>query len=219
MGKRKQRDPPPKFATKGTWHTHYVTFFDDLLNSPAYIALRAHAKEAYTILMQEYKGKYTGSTVICPYSTFQEKGMRPNTLSRALTQLEFYDFIKIEHGGLEHTPSKYHFVEDWKKIETKEDAKAVEQRFKAELEKRKLAAKNAKQITTRYGNDIRSNESVSNSTEKSSEIGIENDSNIISFQRAQLTKTLPTQVSEPLVDEEFEHYGRRIIEPLANYRQ
>ena len=53
---RKKKSPPPSFATAGTWHTHYVVLFDDLLNSPAYIALSAAAKEAYTILMQEYKG-------------------------------------------------------------------------------------------------------------------------------------------------------------------
>lgn len=101
MGKKPKRDPPPKFATGGTWHTHHVILFDDLLNSPAYIALSSTAKEAYTILMQEYKGKFTNNTVTCPYSTFKSKGMRPNTLSRALLQLETYGFISIEHGGLE----------------------------------------------------------------------------------------------------------------------
>lgn len=114
MGKKKQRDPPPKFSTGGTWHTHHVIFFDDLLDSPAYIDLSAHAKETYTILMQEYKGEYSSPTIICPYTTFKEKGMRPNTLSRALTQLECYGFIEIEHGGLEHQPSKYTFVDKWK---------------------------------------------------------------------------------------------------------
>ena len=62
---RKKKSPPPSFATAGTWHTHYVVLFDDLLNSPAYIALSAAAKEAYTILMQEYKGIYTGDKIIC----------------------------------------------------------------------------------------------------------------------------------------------------------
>ena len=114
MGKKPKRDPPPKFATGGTWHTHHVILFDDLLNSPAYIALSATAKEAYTILMQEYKGKFTNNIVKCPYSTFKSKGMRPNTLSRALLQLETYGFISIEHGGLEHQPSKYRFIDKWK---------------------------------------------------------------------------------------------------------
>ena len=91
-------DPPPKFATGGAWHTHHVILFDDLLNSPAYVALSSTAKEAYTILMQEYKGKFTNNTVKCPYSTFKAKGMRPNTLSHALLQLETYGFISIEHG-------------------------------------------------------------------------------------------------------------------------
>ena len=129
MRAKKKRSPPPAFATrKGFWQSnHYVMLFDDLLDSLAYINLSAHAKEAYTILMQEYKGDYTGSKVICPYSTFMEKGIRPNTLSGAIMQLEVFGFIEVDHGGLEHRPSVYHFSEDWKKIVTKrdvEDAKA-----------------------------------------------------------------------------------------------
>ena len=58
MGRRK-REPPPAFATiRPTWDkNHYVMLFDDMLDSPAYIALSAHAKEAYVILRQEYKGR------------------------------------------------------------------------------------------------------------------------------------------------------------------
>ena len=70
MGKKPKRDPPPKFATGGTWHTHHVILFDDLLNSPAYIALSATAKEAYTILMQEYKGKFTKQHCKMPIFNF-----------------------------------------------------------------------------------------------------------------------------------------------------
>lgn len=202
MAKKKQRDPPPVFATKGTWHTHYISLFDDLLNSPPYIALSAHAKEAYTILMQEYKGKYTGANVICPYSTFQEKGMRANTLSRALSQLEFYGFIRIEHGGLEHTPNKYHLVEEWKKIETKEDVKKAEALFKADIAKRKHAKENAQKITAPYGNDIRSNESVSNCTQNNTLIAIESVSKSSQISQSQLTEPLPMQVAEALVENE-----------------
>ena len=139
MGKKKQRDPPPKFSTGGTWHTHHVIFFDDLLNSPAYIALSAHAKETYTILMQEYKGKYSGPTIICPYSTFKEKGMRPNTLSRALLQLECYGFIKIEHGGLEHQPNKYTFLDKWKESYDQAKLDAFKEKFKEALKRKELA--------------------------------------------------------------------------------
>ena len=147
MGKKKPRDPPPKFATGGTWHTHYLVLFDDLLNSPAYIALSAHAKEAYTILMQEYKGRFSGATVICPYSTFNEKGMRSNTLSRALLQLETFGFIDVEHGGLEHQPSKYTFVDRWKESYDPEKMAAIKNEFAELLERKKAAAQLKKEAS------------------------------------------------------------------------
>jgi hypothetical protein len=136
---KKKRDPPPSFATSGDWHKHYIVLFDDLLNSPAYISLSSPAKEAYTILLQEYKGPYTGPNVICPYSTFQSKGMRAATLSRALLELETFGFISYESGGLGHRPSKYHFKDEWKKIKTEGDLKEVQGRFKQELDKKKAA--------------------------------------------------------------------------------
>ena len=139
MGKKPKRDPPPKFATGGTWHTHHVILFDDLLNSPAYIALSAPAKEAYTILMQEYKGKFTNNIVKCPYSTFKSKGMRPNTLSRALLQLETYGFISIEHGGLEHQPSKYRFIDKWKESYHPEFLNKSKADFDEAIRRKKLA--------------------------------------------------------------------------------
>ena len=65
-----------------------MIFFDDQLTSPAYLALSANAKEVYTVLRMQYKGVYTGNTVKCPYSTFEQMGLRRETVSRALDQLE-----------------------------------------------------------------------------------------------------------------------------------
>ncbi len=67
MGRRK-KVPPPAFATiRPTWDKNpYVMLFKDLLSSPAYIALSAHAKEAHTILREEYKGPETDPKVKCP---------------------------------------------------------------------------------------------------------------------------------------------------------
>ena len=142
MRAKKKRSPPPAFATrKGSWQSnHYVMLFDDLLDSPAYINLSAHAKEAYTILMQEYKGDYTGSKVICPYSTFMEKGIRPST------PLEVFGFIKVDHGGLEHRPSVYHFSEDWKKIVTKRDVEDAKARLR-NLKERKSKVRDIRDKT------------------------------------------------------------------------
>lgn len=204
MGRKKKRSPPPPFATaKGDWHTHYVVLFDDLLNSPAYIALSAHAKEAYTILMQEYKGDYSGPTVTCPYSTFQKKGMRSNTLSRALTELEVFGFIRIDHGGLEHRPSIYHLTSDWQQIRTEEEAKQARQLFQAEMDKRRLAKEQLRSETPGYGIYIRSNESDSKCSEKTGEITTETDSNIKEKIRDQDTKAFLAQISEALVENEM----------------
>ena len=140
---RKKRSPPPAFATKKrTWErNHYIMLFDDQLNSPAYINLSAPAKMAYTILRQEYKGEYSGAKVICPYSSFEKKGMRANTLSNALLQLEVFGFIKVDHGGLEHKPNVYYFSEEWKKIETEADVAEAKAMLKESKERKLRAAR------------------------------------------------------------------------------
>ena len=137
MGKKRQRDPPPAFATSKGWHEHFTPLFDDQLNSPAYIALTAVAKEAYTILRQEYKGNYTGNKIICPYKTFMEKGMTRNSISKAIRLLEALGFITYESGGLEHQPTIYHFSEGWKQINTKEQAESTREDLMERIRKEK----------------------------------------------------------------------------------
>lgn len=205
MGRRK-REPPPAFATiRPTWDkNHYVMLFDDMLDSPAYIALSAHAKEAYVILRQEYKGPYTGSEIICPYSTFAKKGMRANTLSRALTELEYFGFIHIDHGGLEHLPNRYRFSEDWKKIKTKEDVDKVKAAFKEEMDRRKKVRKKPKEDIPPDGIYIRSNESVSKREEKNRQIDNESDSNRPYQIPSQLTEPIPMQLAETVVGNDFQ---------------
>lgn len=203
MGRRKKQSLPPAFATDGSWHTHHVIFFDDLLNSPAYTALSAHAKEAYTILMQEYKGPYTGPKIICPYSTFQKKGMRSNTLSRALLELETFGFVKIDHGGLEHTPNVYQLVGDWKKIRTEEDLQKAKGSFREELDKRKKAKERLGRQTVGYGTGIRSNETDSKGGEKADETANETDSNHAEKARDQETEAFLAQVQKALVGNEM----------------
>ena len=203
---RRKRQPPPAFATiRPTWDRNpYVMLFKDLLNSPAYIALSAHAKEAYTILREEYKGPETGPKVKCPYSTFQKKGMRANTVSRAIIQLEFFGLIKVEHGGLEHQPSIYHFSEDWKKIKTKEDVDNIRKQFKEHMDKKKKAADRLKETDPPDGIYIRSNESVSKREEKNGQINNEIDSNRPYQIPSQLTEAIPIQVAEAVVENDFQ---------------
>ena len=210
---RRKKAPPPSFATaKGTWdRNHYVMLFDDLLDSPAYRALSAHAKEAYTILLQEYKGPYTENSVICPYATFREKGMRGNTVSRALLMLEHFGFINVERGGLEHQPSVYHFSKAWQEIRTVQDAKERESLFREEMDKRKRAKERLNNGITPYGNDIRSNESVTYPDEKTGEIDNEIDTYLTEWMEQQVTDAVPDQVTKALVAEEPRKYGDRIM--------
>ena len=198
---RKKKSPPPSFATAGTWHTHYVVLFDDLLNSPAYIALSAAAKEAYTILMQEYKGIYTGDKIICPYSTFTSKGMRTNTVSRALMMLERFGFIKVvEHGGLERRPNVYRLIDGWKSIRTAEEVKEIKKAFENDLRQQKKVKTNI----TSYGIDISSAETDSCNTEKTEKITIESDSENTKSGDAQQAKTIVEQPTKPITTTDLE---------------
>lgn len=212
---RKPKPPPPPFATMGDWHNHFTPFFDDQLNSLAYVNLSAHAKEAYTIIRQEYKGNYTGDKVICPYSTFASKGMRANTVSRAILQLECYGFISIDRGGLEHRPSVYHLISDWKKIRTEEDLSKVKERFEYELEKKRKAREVSAEIrqiynTTPYGKYTSSNGSVSKEDEKKEEIDIEYDSVLSEIFGVTPTKAIAEQVPKPSPENESEQVAKAI---------
>ena len=141
MGKRKKtKDPPPKWKTSGDWHTRYVVLFTDMLDSSAYTALDAQARAVYQILVEQYKGNYTGDQVKCPYSTFEEHGIRRHVVSRALTQLECYGFIDIDSGGLGHRPNIYYFSDRWKEVSrSTENIQAAKNAFNDEMSRRKKA--------------------------------------------------------------------------------
>lgn len=119
---KKKSALPPSFATKGYGSNHFTPFYDDQLQSPAFIALSAVAVRVYIILRMEYKGDYTGNKVICPYDTIVEKGVSRNSISKAIRMLEVLGFITCDRGGLGHQPTTYRFSNDWAKIESKEEA-------------------------------------------------------------------------------------------------
>ncbi len=144
--KRGSKPPPPKFSTSGTWHTHFTPFFDDQIDSKAYIALSASAKEVYTIIRRQYKGDYSGEVIKCPYSTFEKYGIRRETVARSIDQLEAFGFISIERGGLAHQPNRYHLIDKWKELS---DPVKL-QRAKSEFEGRKRRAKLAKTKAQEY---------------------------------------------------------------------
>lgn len=154
MGKRKQRNPPPRFATKGYGGSHFTPMFDDQLNSPAFIALSAVAVRVYLILRQEYKGAYTGNRVICPYDTFTEKGISRNSISKAIRMLEAMGFITCERGGLGHQPSIYRFSDRWAKIETLSEAKNILKKLKDTMEEKNKRSKLAKETIPKQINAL-----------------------------------------------------------------
>ena len=140
MGRKKKgKSPPPRFATSGTWHTHHTIFFDDQLLSPAYKALTANAKEVYTILRMQYKGPYSGDSVKCPYSYFEQMGIRRETVSKSLEQLECLGFIDIDRGGLEHRPSEYKLTDRWKKMDDPAELKKALEDFQERMDRQKKA--------------------------------------------------------------------------------
>ena len=143
MGKkRKTSFVPPKFGTANV-HKGFVAIYRDMIDSAAYIALTAHAKEAYTILRSQYKGEAYGNIVKCPYKTFEEHGFRRETLAKAIDNLECYGFVEVDRGGLGHRPSEYTFIDAWKRIVSKDEVKEAEARYK-EIQKRKAKAKENK---------------------------------------------------------------------------
>lgn len=133
MGRKKKSGPPPKFATSYDWHKHHIFLFDDLLDSPAFLALSHHARSLYIHLYQKYTGPYSGNNIICTYSELEKKGFRRSTTAKALRMLFHFGFISYESGGLEHQPNVYHLEEGWKKIFTQEDVDRAMKAYKDEL--------------------------------------------------------------------------------------
>lgn len=130
--------------------------------------------------------------------------MLANTLSRALLQLEVFGFIDIDHGGLEHRPSVYHFSGNWKKIETEKDVEEAKARFQEKLDRKKRARELAaieKQNPSLapYGRYISSNESDSYGEKNTGGNANESDSILQKFLELQLAKELPEQVTETVV--------------------
>ena len=142
MSRKKNKYIPPAFETSNA-HNGYVALYRDMLYSPAFIALRATAKEVYIYLRSEYKGISKGNTVKLPYDDFEKYGVNRHTLANAIDLLECFGFISVKRGGLEHEASEYTFISDWKNIRTKQDVEAAKSKYQ-EIQARKKAAKELK---------------------------------------------------------------------------
>ena len=140
MGRKRRRAPPPSFMTSLP-HRGFIQMFNDQFDSPAFICLSPVAKVMYLILRQQYKGDYTGNDIICPYSTFIEKGISRNSIPENLRMLKAMGFITWESGGLYHTPNLYHFIDDWKNIRSAEEGKLIRKKLAEEKKENKQVHK------------------------------------------------------------------------------
>ena len=66
-------------------------------------------------------------------------GIRRETVSRALDQLECYGFVDITRGGLEHRPSEYKLVDKWVQLEDAEKMEEAKEAFKKRMGKKQKA--------------------------------------------------------------------------------
>lgn len=109
----------PHFFESTTSNEHYTRLYDSMLKSDAWKDLNHSSRSVYTILKMQYKGEYTGETVLCPYKDFQEYGMNTTTIKNAIKDLEEHGFIRCEHGvlvtgNLHREPNEYRFISEWK---------------------------------------------------------------------------------------------------------
>ena len=127
MGRKRRRAPSPSFMTSLA-HKGFIQMFNDQLDSPAFICLSPVVKVMYLILRQQYKGDYTGNDIICPYSTFIEKGISRNSIPENLRMLKAMGFITWESGG-------------WKNIRSLEEGKLIRKKLADEKKENKQAQK------------------------------------------------------------------------------
>ena len=114
MGNRKKQQAPPGFLTpSGNSHEHHIRLYDNMLNSPAWRSLSNGARTLYITILSQYKGVYSGDTVICPYSYMEEHGIRRGSIPKWLDELKEKGFIKIQGGGLYKQPNHYELIKDW----------------------------------------------------------------------------------------------------------
>lgn len=125
--RKRQRYAPECFETSKP-SEHYTRFYDSMIDSVAYKKLSSSARTVLMILKRQYKGNFSGDTVICRYLDIQEYGMNTRTIKRALCDLEEKGFIKITYGtkqssgNLHRTPNEYKFISDWQKYPSKNDS-------------------------------------------------------------------------------------------------
>lgn len=117
---KRNKYSPEAFETSKP-NEHYTRLYDSMLTSEAFMALTSSARSVLLILKLQFKGNYTGNTVICPYSTIQKYGLNTTTIKNALLDLSEKGFIEIEYGTLQmkgkelkRQPNKYKFIDAWK---------------------------------------------------------------------------------------------------------
>lgn len=114
MSKRNKREPPARFLTpSGNWNEHHLILFDTMLESDAFVKLSPQAVKLLLYIYEQYKGIYSGDTVMCPYSYLERRGFRHASIPRYIKELERSGFIKVISGGLYRQPNKYKLIGSW----------------------------------------------------------------------------------------------------------
>ncbi len=125
MSKRPKPRPPDFQTTKKTYNNNrYITIFNEMLDSPAWVMLSDGAKNVYLVIAEQYRGMYTGNRVKCPYSTMKTHGIRTQSIPAWLVELEALGFLKVStHGGLYKTPNEYTLIGEWSQIKSLDEAR------------------------------------------------------------------------------------------------
>ena len=148
MSRKGYQTPPPDFLTtkKTNYNNHYIRLYDEMIDSPAYIALSDQAKAVYTLLVREYKGIFTGNVVKCPYALMESHGIRRQSIANWLAELQALGFIQIEiHGGMFRNPNEYRLINGWADFKDIDSAKAAKNAARQERKEKRTAAKATKQ--------------------------------------------------------------------------
>lgn len=119
--KRKANKYKPESFETGKADDSYTRFYNSMIDSSAYKSLSSSARTVLMVLKRQYKGNYTGDTVVCPYHDIQQYGLNTRTIKRAIMELEEKGFIKITYGtrqakdcNARRQPNEYKFIGDWK---------------------------------------------------------------------------------------------------------
>lgn len=120
------------FESSQNGHDRYMRLYESMFSSDAWRSLSHASRTVYLIIRNQYKGNFTGNTLICPYSVFQKYGMNNTTIKKCISELERKGFIEVKSGtrqctskNLHRTPNEYTLIGKWKDYVPSESEKRI----------------------------------------------------------------------------------------------